>query len=526
MRYKVGYLTAAVCLSAISGALLTTVDAQVPPVGPERCVGNCESERRERPPRPPREDSPPNRPPRRAEPSTPRNVVEEPPGTYRPAFGYRWRNTTRGDFSVELIPRGTPGDYPNTVWGGDGLLYPGEGYGWEDPNNPSGTFRVRALPAGTRHARYPNVVWVGDGVLVVPARGYHWENRANPSANRFRVLPDAGTPHPTYPNVVGGSDGGWAPAEGYRWATSDPTSLSVKPLLRGTPHERYSNVVWNGDGRSFRPKEGFWWQTPHEPAAAGYRVAPAPEGTAHPRFLNVVWVGDGMYFRPSPGYQWTNPQQPSAAFFRVEPIPGYVDDLVKAGRWLADIVIMDSVRTLSSDEAEFVSKAIAALDIGLTVTLTAATLGEFAVEKAILKIGSRELALGELKAALAVKGGDAAALKVAARIQDEAEAGKALGAHLRRLFGPADSLPRPPGVGLNEFMQQTLKLGTGYETPHRLAQSLTAAELRKNGVTRQIAEVWSDVYSEAARFRRGQPADSFLGRSEYFQRAAELLRAN
>ena len=201
---------------------------------------------------------------------------------------------------------------PHVRRGADEKLHPEEGYTWVDPNDKD-DLRVKPVPEGTPHPRFPHVVFTGDGVHIRPEEGYTWDNI---DARTVKPLP-AGTPHPRYPHVVFTGEGDrFRPEEGYGWDNID--ARTVKPLPKGTPHDRYPHVVWKGDGRTFEPADGYEWVDAKD--NKNMAVRPVAAGTPHERLPNVVWSGDSSSFHPAPGFRWAHPENPKD--FSVELRPG------------------------------------------------------------------------------------------------------------------------------------------------------------------------------------------------------------
>ena len=247
------------------------------------------------------------------------NVVWAEGGSLNPAPGYAWASDDPNDFSVVptgelVIPTDTypaPGtpheELPNVVWGEDGIVEPAPGYDWasNDPNDftvvPAGgsVTPTDTYPApGTPSEEYPNVVWGEDGI-VEPAPGYDW---ASNDPNDFAVVPAGGavtpastyptpgTPHPDFPNVVWAQGGEYLPAPGYEWASGDPYDTTVVPVggagpapsaypTPGTPHDQYPNVVW-GAGGNYEPAPGYDWASddPNDFTVVSVQVANLPPG--------------------------------------------------------------------------------------------------------------------------------------------------------------------------------------------------------------------------------------------------------
>ncbi len=239
------------------------------------------------------------------------------------------------DTAISATPApGTPhAEYPNVVWNAEGMLEPAAGYRWASGDEDS--MDVTPIISGTPHDTYPNVVWDADGKLE-PAPGYEW---ASDDPDNYDVVPSvasasgdtttttdatdtsgtpaAGTAHETYPNVVWDAEGMPQPEAGYQWASNDPDSYDVEPVVAGTPHFKYPNVVWDADGL-LEPAPGYEWSS-DDPSdftvlpEAGSEVVTVPgddtgtppAGTPHETFPNVVWDADGM-LEPAPGYDWAS----------------------------------------------------------------------------------------------------------------------------------------------------------------------------------------------------------------------------
>jgi|ERR1700674_683351 len=132
------------------------------------------------------------------------------------------------------------------------------------------TARTHDSPAPGSPGPYPNTVYGEDG-LFHPAAGFQWVNKE--SKNDYRVRPKTGTQYKDYPHVVWGEDGKPKPQPGFQW--SRPGYLlyrgdyGVVPLTDGTPCDQSDlpnvpyngHLVWAGTGGT-RPMRGYAWFDP------------------------------------------------------------------------------------------------------------------------------------------------------------------------------------------------------------------------------------------------------------------------
>ena len=79
----------------------------------------------------------------------------------------------------------------------------------------------------------------------------------------------------------------------------------------------------------------------------------------------------------------------------------------------------------------------------------------------------------------------------------------------------------PPGMNPKQF-GEVLKWGGGSESARQRIATLTVDELRKAGITSQMADNWAAAYDAVARLKPNNP--SAAGRADLMRQAARLLR--
>ena len=79
----------------------------------------------------------------------------------------------------------------------------------------------------------------------------------------------------------------------------------------------------------------------------------------------------------------------------------------------------------------------------------------------------------------------------------------------------------PVGMNNSDFGKNVMKWGTGDAAARARIQTLTREELKRAGVTKEMAQSWRDFYRQIKTLNPDNP--SAEGRAELMQKAYELL---
>ena len=82
--------------------------------------------------------------------------------------------------------------------------------------------------------------------------------------------------------------------------------------------------------------------------------------------------------------------------------------------------------------------------------------------------------------------------------------------------------PLLEGVTQSQFGREIMKWGTGHAAARARIRTITTQELKRQGVTVEMAEAWRDFYRAVARENPNNP--SAAGRVDLMEHVVELLR--
>ena len=80
----------------------------------------------------------------------------------------------------------------------------------------------------------------------------------------------------------------------------------------------------------------------------------------------------------------------------------------------------------------------------------------------------------------------------------------------------------PPGITPRQFGQEVMRWGTGSAMARRRMATLTAGDMKRVGLTAEMADNWAAAYDAVARLMPNNP--SATGRAELMRHTANLLR--
>lgn len=81
--------------------------------------------------------------------------------------------------------------------------------------------------------------------------------------------------------------------------------------------------------------------------------------------------------------------------------------------------------------------------------------------------------------------------------------------------------PLPEGLTQSQFGREVMKWGTGHAAARTRIRTITAEELKRQGVTVEMAKAWRDFYRSVAGEHPGNP--SAAGRADLMEHVVHLL---